>query len=112
MINDVRAKQPYREDLIDVQEKSASPSPLRRKRLFLPRCSYDFSDKTAAQIRQERLDYLKNQIQNFNINKDLDQISQVLFHLKGDYSESKDCLVMKKSVFSKLILSRLPIQSR
>ena len=62
MINDVRAKQPYREDLIDDKENSASPSPLKRKPLFLPRCSYDFSDKTAAQIRQERLDYLQKKI--------------------------------------------------
>ena len=36
MINDVVAKQPYREDLIDFTETSLSPSPLKRKSLFLP----------------------------------------------------------------------------
>ena len=107
MINDVTAKQPYREDLIELQDSSQSPSPLKRKPLFLPNSPYLCGDKTPAQIRKERLDYLHNQIKNFNITKDLEEITRVLFQLRGDYNEAKDCLIMKKSVFTKLVLSRL-----
>ena len=107
MINDVTAKQPYREDLIELQDSSQSPSPLKRKPLFLPNSPYLCGDKTPAQIRKERLDYLHNQIKNFNITKDLEEIARVLFQLRGDYNETKDSLIMKKSVFTKLVLSRL-----
>ena len=108
MINDVMAKQPYREDLIDFEESSLSPSPLKKKPLFLPNCSYDFSDKTAAQISKERLEYLNGKILSFSINKSLEETAQVLFWLKGEYNEAKSNITVKKSAFSKMVLSRLP----
>jgi hypothetical protein len=38
---------------------------------------------------------------------DLNKMVRILFLLRGEYSCANDCLVMKKSVFSRLIMQQL-----
>ena len=113
MINDVKKKQPYREDLLreDDDDSLTEYTPYSKNR-FPAKFDEPGNEQTPAQIRQNRTEKLLSQIWKFRSIQDVDEVVRILFSLRGDYHEARDCLVMKKSLFSKLVLSRLKVSSK
>ena len=113
MINDVKKKQPYREDLLreDDDDSQTEYTPYSKNR-FPAKFDEPGNEQTPAQIRQNRTEKLLSQIWKFRSIQDVDEVVRILFSLRGEYHEARDCLVMKKSLFSKLVLSRLKVSSK